>query len=279
MKSQLHHPIHALGILKVSMSGIRVELLEERINPKVPFPHKHDFYQLLFITAGTGQHQIDFTRHKINKQQVFIMKPGQIHSWKLGKNVKGYVVEFNRESIPPELLHELQYSSDELAIKKGQNFNRLISNVLEMRTEFIEQKTNYDLSLRGYLIGLVVQLIRESATDKLKYKSISNIEKFRQFLEENYRIEHRVEFYAKSLGVTPKSLTMQVTRALGKSPRDLIQERILLEAKRMLAFSHTSIAEVGHNLGFDDANYFSRFFRQQEGRTPLEFRKLSSISE
>ena len=261
------------------MSGIRVEKLEERINPKVPFPHKHDFYQLLFITSGTGYHQIDFTRHKISRQQIFIMKPGQIHSWKLGGNIKGFVVEFNRESIPSELLHELQYSKDDLLIKKVHSFNRLINTTTTMHDEFIEQKPNFDLALRGYLIGLVVQLIRESASEELKKKSISNIEKFRKHLEENYRNEHRVEFYARLLGVTPKSLTMQVTRALGKSPRDLIQERILLEAKRLLAFSHTPIAEIGHNLGFEDPNYFSRFFKLQQGETPLEFRKQSLISE
>jgi AraC family transcriptional activator of pobA len=278
MKTNLHHPIDALGILKVSMSGIRVEFLEERVNPKVPFPHKHDFYQLLFITAGTGQHQVDFTKYKISKHQVFIIKPGQIHSWKLGKNIKGYVVEFNRESVPLELLHELEYSKDFLTIKKSLIFDRFISISRVMQDEFQEQKSNYDLSLRGHLIGLVVQLLREASTDKPANKSLSNIEKFRKLVEKNYRTEHRVEFYAKQLALTPKALTMQISRTLGRSPRDLIQERIILEAKRLLAFSHTSISEIGLSLGFEDANYFSRFFRLHQGPTPLEFRKMSSAS-
>lgn len=279
MKRNLHHPISALGILKVSMSGIRVELLEDRINPKVPFPHKHDFYQVMIVLSGSGHHQIDFNKHKVSKQQIFIMKPGQIHSWKLGQNVKGYVIEFNRESLTADLLQKLQYSSDSIIIKNQKSFERLISIAEVMRSEFLKQDAYYDLSLRGYLTGVVVKLIRETSVDLSNKKSLSNIEKFRQDLEENFNIHHRVEFYANSLGVTPKSLTMQMTRALGKSPRDIIQERFLLEAKRLLAFSQLSVSEIGQRLGFEDANYFSRLFRQHEGITPMQFRKEFSVSE
>jgi AraC family transcriptional activator of pobA len=66
---------------------------------------------------------------------------------------------------------------------------------------------------------------------------------------------------------------MQLSRSIGKPPRTLIQERILLESKRYLAFSSLSIADIGYKLGFEDANYFTRFFRLHEKKTPAQFRK------
>src|SRR5690606_6951449 len=91
-KIKILHSIDSFGILKVSLSSIRIEKLEDRIVPKVPFPHKHDFFQVMILTAGSGWHQIDFKKYKINPAQIFMMKPGHMHSWELSKNVSGYIL-------------------------------------------------------------------------------------------------------------------------------------------------------------------------------------------
>jgi AraC family transcriptional regulator, transcriptional activator of pobA len=108
------HSIDSFGILKVSLSNIRIERLEDRIKPGVPFPHKHDFFQIMMITTGKGKHRIDFTEHDVKPLQTFIMKPGQMHSWNLQKGIKGLIVEFNRESLnvfkdSAKLLNDLSY--------------------------------------------------------------------------------------------------------------------------------------------------------------------------
>lgn len=271
MKTDYHHPIDSLGILKVSMSGIRIEKLEDRINPRVPFPHKHDFFQIILITSGSGLHKIDFEKFVLSKNQIFIMKPGQVHSWQLNKNVTGIVIEFNRESVP-EFNENISYSSDEIKVK-AQHFERLRSIAEIMRQEFLEEKELYDVCLRGYLSGFLIQLLREDArASKSSHKAENLIDRFRKLVELHYKNEHRVEFYAKELNTTAKALTMQLSRSLGKSPRQLIQERFLMEAKRLLAFTDLSVAEVGYQLGFLDANYFTRFFKSHEKVTPAKFR-------
>jgi AraC-like DNA-binding protein len=278
----LLHSIDSFGILKVSLSSIRIEKLEDRIKPRVPFPHRHDFFQIILITAGSGEHQIDFNRHKVVSNQIFIMKPGQMHSWELSKGVKGYVVEFNHQSLNlstanSELINQFSLSPDVHHFRHKHDFQMLIKLTEIMMTEFKAQREMHDLCLQGYLLSFVIQIIRSDERRVKQEKIITIIENFKQLLENNFKEAHSVGFYSQRLGVSSKALTMQLSRSIGKPPRLLIQERILLESKRYLAFSGLSIADIGYKLGFEDANYFTRFFRLHEKQTPAQFRKKNNV--
>lgn len=270
------HSIDAFGISKVSLSSIRVERLEERINPKVAFPHKHDFYQLILITAGSGQHFIDFKQHKIAKFQLYIMKPGQIHTWILAAGTQGLVIEFNRNSLE-SLIEDIDYTEDLLPLKKGEDFTLLENTAKLMLEEFRASKELMDISLKGFLSSFLAQVIRLTGIKARPIHQKENlVDKFKELVEKNFKREHRVDFYAKNLSVTPKALTMQLGRILGKAPRDIIQDRFLLEAKRYLAYSDMSISEIGFEIGFEDPNYFTRFFKLHERMTPAQFRIKST---
>lgn len=280
MKQSLktHHSIDSFGIKKVSLSSIRVERLEVRVKPAVPFPHKHDFFQVLLITEGNGWHLIDFEKHKVGPGNIFFMKPGQMHSWELSKNIQGILVEFGPGSLASvsqgqTLMNELNLAPDVIHLKNKKDFGKFVSLALSMENEFSHENVLQDLCLQGYLITFLVEVMRNFKLQSHPEKMRSVIEKLKELIEINFKRAHKVEFYAKALKVSSKSLTMQLARSIGKPPRQLIQERILLEAKRYLAFSNLSIAEIGYELGFEDANYFTRFFRLHVKRTPAEFRK------
>ena len=273
------HSIDSFGIRKVSLSHIRIEKLEERIKPSVAFPHKHDFFQIMLITKGKGLHQIDFVKHKVTSRQVYIMKPGQMHSWELSKDVQGLIVEFNTQSLnylkdSTSLIHNITFSPDVYEFEDQKSFNDLLLLTQMMRNEFLQGKNMQDLCLQGYLTGFLIQLIRNYKDWPGLPKAISIIQKFKSLVENHFKEEHSVDFYARTLGLSPQALTMQLSRAIGKPPRLIIQERLLLEAKRYLVFSEIGIAEIGFELGFDDANYFTRFFRTHEKETPAAFRKV-----
>lgn len=277
------HPIDSFGIQRVSLSGIRVERLETRVKPTVSFPHKHDFFQIMIVTSGTGEHLIDFVNHDVKIGQVFMMKPGQMHIWNLTKNIKGFLVEFNFQSLSfikdsSRLMHDFSYSPDVVMIKDKNLFQEIVKLAEIMLKESETKRELHDFCLQGYLSSFLVNLLRINQKDLKQEKVISLIEKFRLLLEKNFRSQHAVEFYAKQLNTSPKALTMQLTRSVEKPPRKLIQERLLLEAKRYLAFSDLSIAEIGYELGFEDPNYFTRFFRLQEKMSPAQFRKVKQPS-
>lgn len=196
------------------------------------------------------------------------------------------IPSFTRESLPQEsktdldLIAEVIMSPDAGQIKSLERFKEIEALCSIMEREFAAKEQNFELCLRGYLRGLLAQLTRElGARAPGPEKRGDLVERFRQLVEKSYTKEHRVKPYAKSLGVSQKALTMHLSRALGKSPRTILQERSLLKARRLLAYSELSIAEIGYALGFEDANYFSRFFRQHGGLTPSAFRERARKSK
>lgn len=272
---QKHHPLDSFGIREVSKEGIRIETLAERINPKVPFPHKHDFYQILLIDSGQGIHQLDFNRYKIKPRQVFVVKPGQTHAWTLKKDVKGLVIEFSQSSGLGELVESLEAMIDCFQLEKG-DFQKVSELVRLMKSEFEEESKEDNKVLQNLLNAFLFLLIRlvkgETKTSKVRL-----VGQFKSLLEKHFREEHDVAFYAMKCHLPPKSFTMQLKRSLGKSPREVIQERLILESKRYLIYSDLSVGEIGYKLGFQDPNYFSRFFRVHEKCTPLDFKKRNAI--
>ncbi|MFL5785041.1 MAG: helix-turn-helix domain-containing protein [Bacteriovoracaceae bacterium] len=277
------HPIDAFGIEEVSLSGIRAEKLEARIKPKVSFPHKHDFFQLMLVTAGAGTHQIDFVEHPVSRGTIFLMKPGQMHSWKMKKGVSGLLVEFHYQSLNAfkesiRLMDDLQHSPDVLKVSP-KVFEEALTLALQMLKETQTRKEAQDLALQGLLTIFLIHLMRQYRKTLRQDKLLSTVDKFKELVEKKFRQHHDVSTYAHDLRTSPKALTMQLSRSIGKAPRTIIQERILLEAKRFLAFSQLSIAEIGYELGFEDANYFTRFFRIHEKKSPATFRKESRLSQ
>lgn len=281
-QAKLLHPLESFGVKHALAGDIRVEPLRDRLTPKVPFPHRHDFFQLLVVIEASGWHEIDFQRHRVGPRQIYLMKPAQVHSWSLAGKLKGFVIEFTRESLPRDTKTDLDLISEVMAapdlgvVTSLERFREIEAVCEIMNREFTQKERHHELCLRGYLRGLLAQLIRELGVRAPGPEQKADlVERFRQLVEKSYMKEHRVEPYAKNLGVSPKALTMHLSRALGKSPRAVLQERSLLEARRLLAYSELSIAEIGYALGFEDANYFSRFFRQHAGLTPSVFRERS----
>jgi AraC-like DNA-binding protein len=254
---------------------IRANRLERRLEPVVPFPHRHSFYHLVIIRSGNGWHEIDFERHRVRPHQVFVMKPGQVHSWKMARDTKGYILEFGSESVfqgtIPALLSELPPLVQFGRSGAWEKIHHLLEYMIE---EYEALPAGFESCLVFYLSAILIELSRAEKGRSQEMKSLDPfIARYLELVERNFRREHRVQFYADLMETTPKALTMRASRSLGQSARDVIQDRCLLESKRLLAYSNRTIAEIGENLGFEDPNYFSRFFRENAGLSPGAFRE------
>ena len=97
--------------------------------------------------------------------------------------------------------------------------------------------------------------------------------KFRQLLEKNYMTKHTVKEYAEDLNISTKTLTNYIYESTHTTPLKLINERIILEAKRQIQFSSIKIKEIAYILGFDDPSYFVKFFKRETGVLPASLRK------
>ncbi|MGZ3658037.1 MAG: helix-turn-helix domain-containing protein [Bdellovibrionota bacterium] len=270
------HPIGALGNAPAAEGEIRIERLEKRLKPRVPFPHKHDFYHFLYVERGSGWHEIDFARFEVRKSRLFFVRPGQVHAWWLAPATRGFVLEFTRSSL------EKSAATDRLLAGLGglpsmmESEHGVLGLFQMMLEEYLAEEAGYRALLEHLLQALLIRLERTAPpAGPAGAKDVPALTRFRELVERHFQTQHSVEFYARQLGTSTKTLTTQISRVLGKSAGSVIQERCLVEAKRLLVYSDLPIAEIGYRIGYEDPNYFARLFRQKSGMSPGRYRKLA----
>lgn len=130
------------------------------------------------------------------------------------------------------------------------------------------------------LIIIVTRLakLQYVVEEELTGEKLDIIRKYNLLVENHYRSRHQVKFYADKLNKSPKTLSNLFALYKHKSPLAVIQERILLEARRLLYYTDKPAKEIAAELGFDDANHFGKFFKKNIGHAPSDFRKLSLAS-
>ena len=206
------------------------------------------------------------------------MLPAQVHSWSMSQNTTGTVIEFENLSlfkgIQNNIISEALSSSKNYFTFSKDSFNNIHSLCDELLKEYDGEFKNFEMMLSLNLAKLLLILSRDESKKKPKLTGISKFrDEFTALIEQNFKTHHAPEFYSKALKLTPKSLNAKVNRILGKSVRDLIQERCILESKRLLAYSDLSVSEVALELGFEDPNYFTRFFKLKTKTNPGKFRQ------
>lgn len=135
------------------------------------------------------------------------------------------------------------------------------------------------LALLKRLIIIVTRLAREQyiSEQDLPSDKLDIVRKYNLLVENHYRQEHQVKFYADQLNKSPKTLSNLFALYNHKSPLQVIQERVTLEARRLFFYTDKTAKEIAYELGFEDANHFSKFFKKQTGQSPTDFKKLNPL--
>jgi AraC-like DNA-binding protein len=244
-------------------------------------PHKHDFYLVVLITEGSGWHEVDFVRYTIEKGSVFMLQPGQMHYWELSSDIDGFVF-FHTKTFFDEVYTTFKinnfpffnsfYSNAEFSVSNDK-LDRLAVLMKELISEtqlpayFSKQKIHALLNL--VYIEFSRGFIQENSTIQSAY--LNKLLSFENSIELNYKIEKSVQFYANKLNISSKHLNRIVKESLNKTSSDLIAERVILEAKRLLIQLKFNVTQIGYELGYQDKSYFVRFFKKQTGETPMNF--------
>ena len=250
-------------------------------------PHKHDFYHLLLFTKGGGSHLIDFQRFVVQPYQIYFMNPGQVHSWNFEGEVDGYVINF---SIPffqafllnPDYVQQLPCFSGILAnsvINIPENLQAEVYKIFESIIEESEMGNKLSLDMiKALMVQLFItisRLVFENTNLNVKSNNYSTLRKFLNLIEKNVSILKFPSEYAELLYLTPNHLNAICKELLGKSAGEMIRNRVVLEAKRLMVNLDLSISEIAYELNFTDNSYFSKFFKKYTGKTPEEFRILT----
>jgi AraC family transcriptional regulator, transcriptional activator of pobA len=245
-------------------------------------PHKHGFYILMFITKGSGTHTIDFRQYPVGPGRVFCMTPGQVHSWELSDDTDGCVVfftsEYYQQAFPQRKLYRYPFFNTllhqpSILLPAGKEA-AFLSILQQMSGELAGRELMQADMLRHYLDMLLIQLARHYHSQGVPVPTgeLSQLQALEDLIDRHYKAHQPVSFYADQLHLTAKQLNELCKRSLNKTSTHLIQQRLLLEAQRLLVHSDLTSSQIAAELGYMDIAYFFRFFKKHLGLTPEQFR-------
>ncbi|BBC39035.1 hypothetical protein SGFS_103290 [Streptomyces graminofaciens] len=265
------------GVEVLSLADLR-----RRVSPEaLAKPQRPEFHQLITLASGELRQTVDFTGHLLRPGSWLWVRPGQVQQWGDVTRAHGTLILFRQDfldratasaarvedphapalSTPsPEEAEALRIAEEHLT----HEFHSLGQLPLEAHTA----------ALRQLLSVLVLRLahVRSPAGSPVPGPDETYL-RFRDALERDFTRTRRVEDYARTLGYSARTLSRATLAAAGLGAKELVDRRVVLEAKRLLAHSDRTAAQIAGQLGFANPTQFSKYFHQRTGRSPIDFRR------
>jgi AraC family transcriptional activator of pobA len=250
------------------------------------------YYQILLF-KGSGKFEIDLTSYVFKGYTVLFLTPYQQFKWSdinytvvqhIQFHGDYYCIEYHKNLISCNgILFNNIYEKPFFNINKPY-FDEISGTIKKME---IEINNEMESPFTSSILKSYLQLIL-SISSKEKSKYLSNVEPealpskdllfFQALLEKHYKTERSITFYASSFSLSADAFSKKIKKQFTKTPSQLIQERVILEARKLLHLTYKSIKQIAQELNFEDEFYFSRFFKKHVGVSPSSFRKNVGIS-
>jgi AraC family transcriptional regulator, transcriptional activator of pobA len=268
---------------------IHVETVSSRssVNDWTIRAHRHrNLFQILLIECGAGEMLYEAARLPFAAPAAILVPAAVAHGFRFEPGTQGWVMTFTEDAAfaladrSGEALSRLRALAAHPIIPMADERERVRLSSLcgELFEEASLAREGYRMAMRSILALIAVGVARLAAS-RARTGSITlqpadaTVAQLRTLVDEYYRREHQLGFYAERLGMTVDRLNDHVKRATGVTAGHLIRQRLLTEAKRALVFTTQPIQDIAEELAFSDPSHFARFFRQQTGASPHEFRE------
>lgn len=286
-KIEQYH-LHRLNPQKLQFEVYDLQHYRKKSGDKAAIPHSHSYYQIIWFFDPLGKHTVDFKTYEIKENTILFIGRDQIHAFDHQYDCNGWLIHFNESffmhtEVDVFLKYKIFknqenpcYAVETEAIESGKTYLSLIEKELSNRNNF-----GFEDSVRFLLKCFLIILERvhqkrgdenESRNDPYTLK----LYQFKELIEENYKNGLSVKEYADLMNISSKTLNTITKTITNKSPSQLIAERIILEAKRLLKFTSLQIVEITYALGFEDPSYFVKYFKRHVNQSPLAFRNESA---
>lgn len=273
--------------IPMQIEAFRIEDVLAKYLEDVIHPHRTNFYHLIILESGNPTHFVDFEPVTLQENCLFTINKECVHYFDRNEPYNGYVIIFTDEFFCNN--ENNQRFLQNTPLFNNPQLNAVITNQAETLPFFTSTaQTIKDFLIKesfqnqhDFLHNLLHNLLifaENLYNGQKEQPNINSIDYeiatlFRDLVEKNYSKQKSVSFFASQLSITEKRLGMAAQRIYGKLPKEMIDDRVMLEAKRLLSHSALSVKEIGIQLGFDDPAYFFRFFKKNAHSTPLEFRE------
>ena len=245
-------------------------------------PHRLMFNAVIYITKGRGEHYIDYKLYRYKPGTIMFLSQYQVHHFDFNSDVEGYVISFK-----DEILYHGNNDAYENQIKVAleavncineadENYSIYFEHLLQ---EFQNQQNGLSAEIiRSMLRTLMLKVLVRYHQSLLSHQGTTrdglDFKRLRDLIEEHYLHTRTVAEYARMMGKTTKKINQIARNNTGRTGKELIDDRVVLEAKRLLAYSQHSIVDIALKLGFNEATNMTKFFRRHTELTPSEFREL-----
>ena len=295
MLQKLFTDIYNISCDVLDSESLRLEYLPDMFDHDTidsSLPHVHTFYEIIWFTEAGGVYTVDFHNYSIQANSIFVLSPGQVHCFDGKTRHKGVVLKFRTDFLNDKTsdndpftkynIFNAFYSSPYYLVDNPEVTHELHELTRKMDEEQVEDSGFGHLELLRSLVKIfLINVYRHGSrqgTPQLDTMKPSHrlFVMFRNMLEQNFSSMHLVQDYADRLNVSVKTLSNSVKECADKAPLTFINERISLEAMRLLRFTDLRVKEVAYRLGYEDPSYFVKFFKRQTGVQPSEFRAFTS---
>ena len=252
-----------------------------------PELHSHQFYLILWIKKGSGIHSINFKDYPLKDNQIFFLAPGDVHRGNcMNGEIEQIGIPFRDELLKLLPLNVADWIRLEIFNNIGDAPNAIIdTGTAETLNKWIEQLkdllTDSDKDTdycAAATLSVILKLLKKRALWNNKFmtfppKKLEILYKFRKSINDNLKKTHSPASYSEKIGVAESKLSAVTKELRGLSPRKIINEEIIIKAKRLLAEGNLIIKEISEELGFADAPHFVKFFKKETGMTPNQFKE------
>lgn len=255
-------------------------------------PHVHSFYEILWFQEGRGVHTIDFTEYQVEPNTIFFLSPGQVHHFDDNRDYRGVAIkmctDFMRDEESMGNLFLKYNAFHTFDAQPAYHVDSPTADILaDLVAQMEEESTCFgqfgNIDVLKALLRIFLVKIQRGGThlgtdrlDELKPQHRLFIQ-FRRMVEQEYTRLHTVQEYADALNTAVRTLNKCVNECAHLSPLAFINERVMLEAKRLVRYSNMMIKEIAFDLGFEDPSYFVKLFKRSTGYLPSDFRELDNV--
>ena len=250
--------------------------------------HRHrNLFQVLLIEQGGGEMSFETAIVPFSAPAAILIPATTAHGFRFRPQVtNGWVVSFTEDVADSlgdqsgEALARLKALAAQplVPLEDLDEAKRLSALCAELDEESLLAREGYRLAMRALMAMIAIEVVRLAASRARSgvvtlSRADAQVEQLRKLIDEHFRQERLISFYAEKLAMTADRLNDHVKRATGVTAGHLIRQRVLTEAKRQLVFTNQAIHEIAYDLAFSDPSHFTRFFRKQTGTTPQAFRE------
>ncbi|WP_207535635.1 helix-turn-helix domain-containing protein [Desertivirga arenae] len=244
--------------------------------------HRHNFFFILLIKKGSGIHEVDLVPYEVADNMIFCLRPGQMHQLRLESEAEGYVMRFNSDFYHPNEKSIVQKfrkaTHNNLCPLDIDRFERVYSISERIFKEFHDKEEGYTSMIKASLDMFFIELVRKcrregQEEDQMHSYKQERLEEFLDLLRVNLYTMKQVFQYTELMNLSAFQLNEITKTTIGKTASAIINEQIVLEAKRHLLALDEQVKVISEHLGYEDVSYFIRFFKKHTGYSPDLYRK------